>query len=102
MVEAGGTPPYTGNVDYREVAVSLMRLLPFVAETDRDAVRRAAGLAYAQYLSTDPTALADETDTLGRIESGAGFPDARPGEEVLAELYAHLAERRRTERRAAG
>ena len=89
-------------MDYREVAVALMRLLPLVDEDDRDAIRRTAGLAYAHYLATDPTVSADEADVLERIKNGTGFPEARPGEEVLAELYAHLTERRRAERRAAG
>jgi hypothetical protein len=82
-------------VDYREVAVALMRLLPLVAEGDREAVRRAAGLAYAQHLATDPEVAALVDDTEDRISSGRGFPDARPAAEVLADLYAHLAEQRR-------
>ena len=86
-------------MDYRDVAVALMRLLPLVAEDDREAIRHAAGLAYAHFLATDPTVSADDADVLERIENGTGFPGARPGEEVLAALYSHLAERRRTERR---
>lgn len=95
--------PYTGGVDYREVAVALMQLARVVdADDDREVLRRAATLAYVQHLSTDPAIGAAEADTLERIESGAGFPDAQPGEEVMAELYAHLADLRRTQRRAAG
>jgi hypothetical protein len=82
-------------VNYREVAVALMRLLPLVAEEDREVVRRAAGLAYAQHLATDPEVAALIEDTEDRISSGRGFPDARPAAEVLADLYAHLAEQRR-------
>ena len=91
---------YTGVVDYREVAVALMRLVPLVAEEDRETVRRAAGLAYSQHLATDPETAAFVADTLERLDRAERtgenpFPDARPGDEVMADLYAHLAERRR-------